>query len=77
MIFKFSPTLFGSPREPIQSHARAIDMIDLKLCRCVPLGEMTVQSKFRSNLVLGLATRGPKLKTQSDLTRLPIFIIDI
>jgi hypothetical protein len=41
--------------------------IDLKLCAYVPLGHMTYQTKFRSNLILGLATRGPKLKTQNVL----------
>jgi hypothetical protein len=34
--------------------------IDLKLFRYVPLGEMSVQTKFWSDLILGLATRGPK-----------------
>jgi hypothetical protein len=35
--------------------------IDLKLCTYVPLG---VQTKFRSYLILGLATKGPKPKMQ-------------
>jgi hypothetical protein len=42
--------------------------IDLKLCTYVPLGEMTVQTKFRSDLILGLATRGQKPKTKSAMT---------
>jgi hypothetical protein len=33
----------------------------------VPLGEMGVQTKFRSNLILGLATREPKPKKQKVL----------
>jgi hypothetical protein len=41
--------------------------IDLKLCTYVPLGHMTYQAKFQSNLILGLATRGPKLKTEKVL----------
>jgi hypothetical protein len=45
------------------SKARFVTAIDLKLCTYVPLGEMTGQAKFRSDLILGLATRGPKLKT--------------
>jgi hypothetical protein len=31
------------------------------------LGEMTVQKKFRSDLILGLATKGQKPKTQKVL----------
>jgi hypothetical protein len=38
--------------------------IDLKLCTYVPLGHMTYQTKFQSDIVFGLATREPKLKTQ-------------
>jgi hypothetical protein len=38
--------------------------IDLKLCTYVPLGQITVKTKFRSDLILGLVTRGPKLKMQ-------------
>jgi hypothetical protein len=34
--------------------------IYLKLCTYVPLGEMTLETKFWSDLILGLATRGPK-----------------
>jgi hypothetical protein len=41
--------------------------IDLKLCAYVSLGEMTLQTKFRSDLILGLATRGPKSKMQKVL----------
>jgi hypothetical protein len=41
--------------------------IDLKLCTYVTLGEMSVQTKFRSDLILSLATRGPKPKTQKVL----------
>jgi hypothetical protein len=41
--------------------------IDLKLCTYIPLGHMTYQTKFQSDLILGLATRGPKLKTQKVL----------
>jgi hypothetical protein len=41
--------------------------IDLKLCTYVPRGHMIYQTKFRSDLILGLATRGPKLKTQKVL----------
>jgi hypothetical protein len=41
--------------------------IDLKLCRYVPQGEMTLQTKIWSDLILDLATRGPKPKTQKVL----------
>jgi hypothetical protein len=41
--------------------------IDLKFCTYVPLGEMSVQTKFRSDLILGLAARGPKPKMQKVL----------
>jgi hypothetical protein len=41
--------------------------IDLKLCTYVPLGEMILQTKIRSDLILDLATRGPKPKTQKVL----------
>jgi hypothetical protein len=41
--------------------------IDLKLSTYVPLGHMTYQTKFQSDLILGLATREPKLKTQNVL----------
>jgi hypothetical protein len=33
--------IFDSPREPIQSRFITAGAIDLKLCTCVPLGEMT------------------------------------
>jgi hypothetical protein len=51
-----------------RAHFVAAGTIDLKLCTYVSLGEMTVQAKFRSDLILGLATRGPKVKTQSART---------
>jgi hypothetical protein len=35
--------------------------IDLKLCTYVPLGKSNSQTKFRSSLILGLATRGPNI----------------
>jgi hypothetical protein len=39
--------------------------IDLKLCTYyVPPGHITYQTKFQSDLILNLATKGPKLKTQ-------------
>jgi hypothetical protein len=55
--------------------------IELKRCIYIPLGEMSLQTKFRSDLILGLslqtkfrsdlilglATRGPKPKTQKVL----------
>jgi hypothetical protein len=40
---------------------------DLKLCSYVPLCHLTSHTKFRSDLILGLATKGPKLKTQKVL----------
>jgi hypothetical protein len=42
--------------------------IDLKLCTYVPLGHLTTQTKFRSSLILGLATRGSKPKPKTDIT---------
>jgi hypothetical protein len=39
--------------------------IDLKLYTFVPLGQMTSQNKFRSDLIHGLVTRGPNPKTQN------------
>jgi hypothetical protein len=39
-----------------------IKAIALKLCIHVPLGKSNSQTKFRSSLILGLATRGPKPK---------------
>jgi hypothetical protein len=40
--------------------------IDMKLCTYVPLGQMTWQTKFWPDLILGLATRGPKPKAQQE-----------
>jgi hypothetical protein len=37
--------------------------INPKLCTYVPLGKSNSQTKFRSSLILGLATTGPKPKT--------------
>jgi hypothetical protein len=34
--------------------------IDLKLCTYVPLGHMTYQTKFQSDLILGLAPENTK-----------------
>jgi hypothetical protein len=43
--------------------------IDLKLCTYVPLGRITYLTKFLSDLILGLATRGAKTKnSKSALT---------
>jgi hypothetical protein len=42
--------------------------VNPKLCTYVPLGKSNSQNKFRSSLILGLATRGPKPKTQSAIT---------
>jgi hypothetical protein len=63
--------------EPIQSHgvrrrqssisrARFVTAgaIDPKLYTYVPLGKSNSQTKFRSSLILGLATSGPIPKTQ-------------
>jgi hypothetical protein len=69
--------IFGSPGEPMRScgirrllssyvsMARFVTAgaIDTKLCTCVSLGKNNSQIKFQSSLILGLATRGPKLKT--------------
>jgi hypothetical protein len=54
---------------PLSMTARFVTAgaIDLKLCAYVPVGEISVQTKFRSDLILGLATRGPKPKTQQVL----------
>jgi hypothetical protein len=41
--------------------------IDLKLCTHVPLGQRLSGNEFWPNLILGLATRGPKPKTQKVL----------
>jgi hypothetical protein len=37
--------------------------IDLELCTYVPLGKNNSQAKFQSSLILSLATRRPKPKT--------------
>jgi hypothetical protein len=43
--------------------------IDLKLCTYVPQGQITAQTKFRSDLVPGLVTRGAKTEnTKSAIT---------
>jgi hypothetical protein len=42
-------------------------VIDLTLCTYGPLGKSNSPTKFRSSLILGLATRGPKLTTQKVL----------
>jgi hypothetical protein len=42
--------------------------INLKLCTYIPLAKSNSQIKFGSSLILGLATRGPKPKTQKVLT---------
>jgi hypothetical protein len=42
--------------------------IDLKLCTYVPLGHMTYQTKFQSDLILALATRGQSENTKSAIT---------
>jgi hypothetical protein len=55
-------------RRPSSVSRARFGAIDLKLCTYVTLGEITVQAEFRSDLILGLATRGPKLKTQSAIT---------
>jgi hypothetical protein len=44
----------------LENQLRAIDP---KLCTYVPLGKSNSQTKFRSSLILSLATRGPKPKT--------------
>jgi hypothetical protein len=38
--------------------------IDIKCCTYVPLGQMTSQTKFLSDLIHVLVTRGPNPKTQ-------------
>jgi hypothetical protein len=50
-----------------RAHFVTAGSIDLKLCTYVPLGDMTLETKFWSDLILGLATRGPKLKMQKVL----------
>jgi hypothetical protein len=51
----------------VRSSRNLVYTYNLKLCTYVPLGHMTYQTKFRSDLILGLATTGPKLKTQKVL----------
>ena len=58
----------GVRRRPSASVSRArfvtAGATTLKLGTLVPLGKMTLETKFRSGLILGLATRGRKVKTQ-------------
>jgi hypothetical protein len=42
-------------------------VIDMQLCTYVPLGNSNSQTKFRSRLILSLANRGLKPKTQKVL----------
>jgi hypothetical protein len=67
--FDLELTMMCCPSSSSVSRARFITAgaIDLKVCTYVPLGEMNVQTKFWSNLILGLATRGPKPKMQKVL----------
>jgi hypothetical protein len=60
-------TITCCPSSVSRAHFVTAGAIDLKLCTYVPLGEITVQTKFWSDLILGLATRGPKPKTQKVL----------
>jgi hypothetical protein len=53
------PSSYGSIR---RMHFVTAGAIDLKLCTYVPLGHLTSQTKFRSYLNLGLATRGQNRK---------------
>jgi hypothetical protein len=46
----------------LENQLRAIDM---QRCTYVPLGNSNSQTKFRSSLILRLATRGPKQKTKN------------
>jgi hypothetical protein len=70
-----APTVFSSPEMSFYDHVLSVNMarfvnagsIDLKLCTYVPLGHMTQQTKIRSDLILSLATRGPKPKTHKVL----------
>jgi hypothetical protein len=50
-----------------RAHFVTAGAIDPKLCTYVPLGKSNSQIKCRSSLILGLATRGPKSKTQKVL----------
>jgi hypothetical protein len=69
--FHAPPRMRAEPRTPFHPGqlvntasfvtARAIH---LKLCTYLPLGHISYQTKFQYDLSLGLATRGPKLKTQ-------------
>jgi hypothetical protein len=49
---------YGHRAAILENQLRAI-----KLCTYVPLGKSISQTKFQSSLILGLATRGPKPKT--------------
>jgi hypothetical protein len=51
---------YGHQAAILENQLRAIDP---KLCTYVPLGKNNLQTKFHSSLILGLATRGPKPKT--------------
>jgi hypothetical protein len=50
---------YGRQVAILENQLRAVDM---QLCTYVPLGSNS-QTKFQSSLILGLATRGPKPKT--------------
>jgi hypothetical protein len=69
--FVLALTMTCCPSSSLSSVSRArfvtAGAIDLKLWTYVPLGEMSVQTKFRSDLILGFATRGPKPKRQKVL----------
>jgi hypothetical protein len=56
----FGPDRSGRQAAILENQLRAIDP---KLCTYVLLGKSNSQTKFRSSLILGLATRGPKPKT--------------
>jgi hypothetical protein len=69
--------VFGSPAYTITWHPASMSVsrarfvttgaIDPKHCTYVPLGKSNSQTKFRSSLILGLATRGANPKTQNVL----------
>jgi hypothetical protein len=60
--------LFGSPAGSLYNHMASVVAIDPKFCTYVQLGKSNSQTKFRSSLIIGLTTRGPKLrKTTPDL----------
>jgi hypothetical protein len=48
--------------------------IDVKPCTYVPLCQVTSQNNFQSDSILGLAARGPKLKTHKSAILLNYFI---